>query len=238
MNSKEQELLAIALDRITATFGKSAVLKGGMVLKLLGSARYTNDLDYIFVPYKSRKQIAAALVKCLQSIPGVTISHSLNSKCLRIILTLGEISVQVEASVALDLKTDVATTKLISTQFRTPRRVVHIVDHTVSLANKLAAWNERRLTRDLYDIWFFLEMGISPDTAILDKRLKRPQYSRLVRNEDYFFGNSVEEFYEFLRSRVAIITQSQVAAELADYLTPDELVGVASLIKAALIKLK
>lgn len=38
-------------------FKNHAILKGGMVLKLLGSTRKTLDLDYTFVPFKSKKEI-------------------------------------------------------------------------------------------------------------------------------------------------------------------------------------
>ncbi len=51
MIEKEQELLARVLDLITQKFDKKAILRGGMVLRILGSPRYTNDLDYLFVPY-------------------------------------------------------------------------------------------------------------------------------------------------------------------------------------------
>ncbi len=47
MVEKEQQLIARVLDRVSGTFGKRAVLRGGMVLRILGSPRLTNDLDTI-----------------------------------------------------------------------------------------------------------------------------------------------------------------------------------------------
>lgn len=47
MIPKEQELLAKVLDMFAQKFNKKAVLRGGMVLRILGSQRFTNDLDYI-----------------------------------------------------------------------------------------------------------------------------------------------------------------------------------------------
>ncbi len=35
-----------------------------------------------------------------------------------------------------------------------PSRVVRVMAPGAALAHKLAAWNERRLVRDLYDAWF------------------------------------------------------------------------------------
>ncbi len=57
MVNKGEALIARALDCISQHFGKRAILRGGMVLRILGSPRYTNDLDYVFVPYKSKKDI-------------------------------------------------------------------------------------------------------------------------------------------------------------------------------------
>ncbi len=52
MIAKEQQLLARVLDLFAQKFDRKAVLRGGMVLRVLGSPRLTNDLDYVFVPYK------------------------------------------------------------------------------------------------------------------------------------------------------------------------------------------
>ena len=32
-------------------------MRGGMVLRILGCERFTNDLDYVFVPYRSKKDV-------------------------------------------------------------------------------------------------------------------------------------------------------------------------------------
>ena len=60
MINKEQALLAKIMDLFARKFDKNAILRGGMVLRILGSQRLTNDLDYIFVPYKSKKDIIPA----------------------------------------------------------------------------------------------------------------------------------------------------------------------------------
>jgi len=64
MNEKEQELLATVLDLFASEFADKALLRGGMVLKVMGSARYTNDLDYLFVPYRSKKDILSEILSC------------------------------------------------------------------------------------------------------------------------------------------------------------------------------
>ena len=50
-----EELLAWIIDFFATCFGNSAILKGGMSLRLLHSPRYTNDVDYVFIPFDSKK---------------------------------------------------------------------------------------------------------------------------------------------------------------------------------------
>jgi len=209
-----------------------------MVLRILGSPRFTNDLDYVFVPYKSKKDIVAEVVGCLESIEGATVTHSLNSKCLRVVLTVDDTTIQVEAKVALEAKTSMASTRLVSRTLGLPPRMVYITDHAEALANKLAAWNECRLIRDLYDAWFFLQMGVMPDMETLELRLRKPAYSRLVAKEDWFSGQSVPEFFGFVREHAARLSDDDIEAELADYLPSEELVGLGPQISAALVKLR
>jgi hypothetical protein len=106
----------------------------------------------------------------------------------------------------------------------------------VALADKMAAWNERRLMRDLYDIWFFLRMGVRPDEAVLARRLRKPEYSRLVKAADHFRGSSVADFRDFLLARVQQLTDAGLAAELKAYLRPDELAGLSMRIRAEFAK--
>ena len=119
-----------------------------------------------------------------------------------------------------------------------PPRMIRVTDYSVALANKLAAWNERRLIRDLYDIWFFLQMGVSPDRKTLETRLRKPVYSRLVKKKDRFSGVTIADFYEFLRKYASRLTDSDIQEELSDYLPREEMEGLAMQIRAALTKLR
>ncbi len=238
MVEKEQALIARVLDLFAQRFAKRAVLRGGMVLRILGSSRFTNDLDYVFVPYKSKKDIVPEVVECLKRIEGAKISHSLNSKCMRVVLTVDGATIQIEAKVAMTARTSMASTRAFSREFNLPPRMVCIAEHSVALANKLAAWNERRLIRDIYDIWFFLQMGIMPDQATLESRLRKPEYSRLVNKKDRFSGFTVGEFYDFIRRQVANMTDDEIGESMADYLPPDEIGGLAMQFRAALVKLR
>ncbi len=237
MNTNEEKLLAQILEVFSQTFGKKAVLRGGMALRILGSARYTNDLDYLFVPFKSKKEIVGMILNCLEQIPETTITHTLNSKCLRIIVENNECSVQIEAKVDLKVKTKAISNELIAHQHQLPVRVIPIVDNGISFANKLAAWNERRLVRDLYDIWFFIRLGAKPDSNTLLTRLSKPTYSRLVKKKDHFTGKTEREFYDFLIDQVSELSEQEVEDQLSRYIDPRELPGILLKIKTALLKL-
>ena len=77
-----------------------------------------------------------------------------------------------------------------------------------------------------------------PDIDTLEKRLKKPVYSRLVRKQDHFTGQTCGEFYDFMRTKVFGITDKDIANELSDYLPPQETVGLSLLFRAALARLK
>jgi len=237
MIEKEQELLAEILDLFAQNFEDRAILRGGMVLRLLGSPRLTNDLDYVFVPYKSKKSIVDEVIKVLKTLDGVCLKHSMNSKCLRIMITRASTTVQVEAKVATEVRTATASTRLFSPKYRFPPRLIHVADYTVALANKMAAWNERRLIRDVYDISFYRQMNILPDQETLMARLSKPCYSKLVMKEDYFKGKTERNFYDFLREKINKLSDKDIDRELSDYLAPEEIPGLAMEIRASLVKL-
>lgn len=237
MMEQQEKLMARVIDIFAQTFDKKAVLRGGMVLRLLGAPRCTNDLDYLFVPYRSKKDIVDGILDCLKQIEGAQVSYSMNSKCLRVVVATDEATIQVEAKVAMQTLASPITTRNISAQYGLPSRIINIVELSVALANKLAAWNERRLIRDIYDICFYLQMNISPDEKTLLQRLKKPIYSRLVGKNDHFTGSSLTEFYTFLRQKCADLNADDIRAELSGYLPSDEIDGLDLLFRAALTKL-
>jgi predicted nucleotidyltransferase component of viral defense system len=46
------------INQLADKFGNHAILKGGMELRLFDCPRYTNDLDYIFIPFASKNEIS------------------------------------------------------------------------------------------------------------------------------------------------------------------------------------
>jgi len=234
---EQQRLLAEVLDLFARRFEKRAVLRGGMVLRILGCERLTNDLDYVFVPYRSKKDIVDDMLEALRSMPNVTVRHSFNSKCLRVWIVRGEASIQVEAKTAMQVTAQTLSTGSLARAFNLQPRLIRVLDYPVALADKMAAWNERRLMRDLYDIWFFLRMGIRPDGPTLLHRLQKPEYSRLIKASDYFQGKTLDTFYGFLRSYANGLSEERVAQGLRDYLDETELAGLNMRFRAELARL-
>ncbi|MCK5199839.1 MAG: nucleotidyl transferase AbiEii/AbiGii toxin family protein, partial [Spirochaetales bacterium] len=146
------DLMLFLINLFAERFPQSAILKGGMALRLLDCPRYTNDLDYIFIPFLSKKDIVNDICKLLKKVPNLTFEYGLNSKCLRIKINYNNLSTQVEINVAEDCPSVPISTATLSSTTGQLSSVIRIMDYSVSMAHKLAAWNERRLIRDLYDL--------------------------------------------------------------------------------------
>ncbi len=236
MNANDRLLIEI-IDRFADRFGKAAVLRGGMVLRVLGCERFTNDVDYVFVPFRSKKEVVEEVLETLGAMPGVRLEHSLNSKCLRVRVDREGTRVQVEIKTSLGLPIQVISNRQLVRPLGLQPRLLPVVDFSVALSDKMAAWNERRLMRDVYDIAFFLRMGIRPDSPQLLARLKKPAYSRLVKIGDRFPGKTVPEFYRFLLDWVNQCDDADVAESLGPLLPADELQGLALRLRADIARL-
>lgn len=84
-----EALLAWIVDFFSINFGNSAILKGGMTLRLMHSPRYTNDVDYIFIPFDSKKDAKGIIEEALSKIDGLQYQTTMNSKALRILIAYG-----------------------------------------------------------------------------------------------------------------------------------------------------
>ena len=71
MFKSTEALLSWIVDFFAQKFGNSAILKGGMSLRLMHSPRYTNDVDYIFVPFDSKKDVKTLVGEALAQVEGL-----------------------------------------------------------------------------------------------------------------------------------------------------------------------
>jgi predicted nucleotidyltransferase component of viral defense system len=221
-----EPLMAKIIDLMSKHYDKRAILRGGMAIRLMGVPRYTNDLDYLIIPHKSKKELIPEITDLFKTIEGATVKHSFNSKCLRILVTVGHITIQVEAKVALQSKSSAISNEELAVPNGFPIRLIPIQDTSIALSNKMAAWNERRLSRDLYDIYFFLQLGVTPDIELLQERLSEPQYTTLVKHTDYFKGKSFSDYIEFMLHTIKKTDEAELENDLLSILPDNRVRGI------------
>jgi predicted nucleotidyltransferase component of viral defense system len=231
--SSLEGLMIFLINTFAEKFPQSAILKGGMCLRLLDCPRLTNDIDYIFVPYSSKNDILEGVLGMLDEIDGLSYEYTLNSKCLRIRVRYGELETQIEANVAQEHSTTFISTAALSRQLGLLGRIVQVSSYDTAMANKLAAWNERALLRDLYDLYFFYTMvQVMPDMVVLQKRLEKVASTPRNKNPPRM---TREQLVTKLRKRLSNLSTDDML-ELSDYLPSGELQGLEIKIRSQLLQ--
>lgn len=205
-----------------SSFHHHAILKGGMVLRLLDSPRSTNDADFVFVPYTSRKEILEDVRRALASVEGLEWSDRIDSRAWRILLKHGAWQAQVEITVAQACPSIPLSTAPLARQHGQAGSIVRVMDLSIALSNKLAAWNERRLWRDVHDLWFLHSLrNIDLDLPTLRTRLERVVPRRGKPRTMTFSELSSE-----LRSAADKVDAAKVLEELGDTIPASDLPGI------------
>jgi predicted nucleotidyltransferase component of viral defense system len=226
------ELAVFIINKFAEAFGNHAILKGGMVFKLLGSPRYTNDIDYVFVPYKSKNDIIDNIFNKLNKLFPAKVKIELHSKCVRYLIEHENIKIQIEVNVDMTCDTTDLSTISLAVKNKQPGKIIRVMNYGQLLSHKLAAWNERELFRDLYDIYFLYDiLDEKPDMKILTKRLSKIEPAKGKRGKK---SMSLNEFILKLETHVKQVSYNDVYGELSDYLNQVELAGLDKKIKIAL----
>jgi hypothetical protein len=225
------------IHKFAEEFEDEAILKGGMVLRLLDCPRATNDLDYVLVPYHSKKDVAPRVERILGNLPHeAKVQITMHSTMLRALISIGSVRGQIEVSVAESCKSTPLGTQPLARRVNQLGRIIRVVSHEVALANKLAAWNERRLLRDLYDANFYATtLGVLPDDETLSWRLShmRSGLPQLKRRRSMSHAAFLAELEEAVRA----LTDAALDQELGGILAPHELAGLADRMKVGLLRL-
>ena len=227
-----EALLAWIVDFFSINFGNSAILKGGMALRLMHSPRYTNDVDYIFIPFDSKKDAKGIIEEALSKIDGLQYQTTMNSKALRILIAYGGQSAQIEVNVEKECPSIPMSTALLGTAHGRPARILRIMEPSMSFAHKIAAWNERELMRDLYDIYQYESLfRISPRMDILQMRLKKARsYKGVAAARD------IDELANKL-AKIAEKLNDDIMTELRPLLSEEEFAGLAFRMRSAILDL-
>jgi len=231
-------LMVWVMNKLAERFGPKAILKGGMLLKLLDCPRYTNDLDYIFSSYRSKKDIVAAILEALSELEGAKVHHSLHSTSLRIILEYNDLKVQIEANVSETCASQEMSTASLAHSVNQLPRIIRVMKLEEALAHKMAAWNERGLMRDLYDIYYFYtRLKIKPDLDVLKKRLSKINDRQKSTHQSKVKSMTMNDFLAKLQKTAELIDDQSLKAELQGTLSVEELVGLNLKIRRSLLEL-
>ena len=227
-----EALLAWIVDFFAQKFGNSAILKGGMSLRLMHSPRYTNDVDYIFIPFGSKKDAKALVEEALSQVEGLKFVTTMNSKALRIIVDYNGQQAQIEINVEKECASIPISSSLLSAPYGYPARIIRVMEPSVAFAHKIAAWNERELMRDLYDIYQYESLfKVVPQMDILLKRLKNARsYKNVVASKN------IIELISKIRQYAENLTEKSFT-ELIPLLNSVELVGLSYRMRPALLAL-
>lgn len=208
------------------------MLKGGMALRLLDSPRLTTDIDYVFAPFSSKQDVRPQIERVLGEIEGAVIRLEVHSKMIRADVRVDSASIQVEVTVALECPGIAMATGGFARLLGHPSQVIRVMSLPHALAQKLAAWNERRLLRDLYDCYFlFARAGGMFDGDALDLRLARIESRHpLLRGRR---SMSRADLARELRAGVDGLTEESLQKELGGLLPVEEMAGASVRIGAA-----
>jgi hypothetical protein len=156
---------------------------------------------------------------------------------LKIEVTVGDATVIVEASLATTGEVIALSTEALCDPVSSILpRVIAVMPFEQALAHKLAAWNERRLLRDLYDIWFlYARLNIVASSPLLEMRLAKiesrlPQLKAMKRM-------SVAELASAINDTLNGLDQAGVDAELVGLLSSTERAGLHYKMRAGLLGL-
>ncbi|MFV1980641.1 MAG: nucleotidyl transferase AbiEii/AbiGii toxin family protein [Rhodothermia bacterium] len=221
------------IHRFAEEFEDHAILKGGLVLRLLDSPRLTNDIDFVLVPYSKKREIAPKVRAIIEELADADVDINLHSSMLRATIRIDGVGVQVECAVAPECPSIPMTTAAMAEVNGYPPKVIRVMDPAVALAHKLAAWNERRLIRDLYDAYFFVaRVGVEPDLATLEDRLRsiRSRRPELKRTRTM----TIAVFKDVLSQALTKLTDRDVDEELGGLLPAAARVGLSVQIRVAL----
>lgn len=227
------------INRLSETIGKYSILKGGMVLRVLESPRYTNDIDYVFAPLTSKKEVIPLIHKALGNLENIEFKERLHSTNISFDVKLknqfGVFKTQIKISISESCETQSLSTGNFAIKFNQSPRIIRVMQYEVALAHKLAAWNERKLIRDLYDAYFFYRnLNILPKLKTLRERLKKINYAKNLKKKAALTQMSLKSFLEVLKENLQNLTEQTVDEELRDFLDPHLIIGLSPKIKIGL----
>ena len=232
----QQSLMVWLINYLADSFGNSVILKGGMELRLLDCPRYTNDIDFVFIPFSSKKDVSKIVIEALEKVPDLKVQHSINSKCIQCICEYNALRVQLEINVAHACESQELSTASFAKIHSQSGRIIRGMRFDIALSHKIAAWNERDLIRDLYDCYFMVDvLDIQPHLPTLKQRLRTSQIRSGRKTKTV--SMTLNEFRIKLQKALSEITQEKIEEQLRDFFSPEELPGLENKIRIGIKRL-
>lgn len=177
------------------------------------------------------------MIEILSQLSESPLSISYHSSILQVTATINGVSIIIEGSTSEAFEPVVISTAPLAMRLQQQPCLISIMPNDMSLSHKLAAWLERRLTRDLYDIYILYErFEATPDLDILDKRLLNIHYLKGIKPRPKI--KSTQEFLAFLKEQVQSIKPELIEAQLQGLIDDRELEGIGTHIKIIILGLR
>jgi predicted nucleotidyltransferase component of viral defense system len=226
---------------MSESFGPKIILRGGMILRLLDSPRATHDLDYAFIGFDSKKQIVSPILNALSNYKQIKVEYSLHSTNVRFDIKLkngnGLFYVVLEANVIKDCPSVVISTGQIAEKNHLEPKLILTMKHEIALSNKLAAWTERRLIRDLYDAYYYYRfVDVKPDIETLRRRLGKLNYADRSLKKRAPKSLMLDGFYDLLANELRSLNEKDIKTGLPNIET-NLLPGLSIKIRSSLLEL-
>ena len=149
--------------------------------------------------------------------------------------TKGEdVKIIVEGSASSSFEPTLISTAPMAFRLNKQPTLISIMPNNMAFAHKCAAWLERRLVRDLYDIYVLYDkLNSTPDLEVLNERLKKLNYLKGVKPRPKLQNNS--EFLLFLKNQVSILDSYFIESQLHGLIDDRELNGIGNYMKNVLL---
>lgn len=232
-NKKREIILLDILSTVNTLFKDHAVLKGGLVLRLLNSPRFTQDIDYVFTTRESRKSILPRICDALAQKEIQTTESKMNSRGLFLHVKNKEgVLAQVEISIEKrrSIPTQVISTAALARELQRPTELVTVMALETAFSNKIAAALERDAMRDFYDLSLYEPMT-NLDVATLKQRLKTLTIKR-SKPKKYTFAQAAD----LLEDKINKLTPKEIEQGLKSILAPKDRKGIGLVVKASILR--
>jgi predicted nucleotidyltransferase component of viral defense system len=231
-----EELLVRILNHLAERMKDRLIVKGGMLLRLLESPRYTQDLDFVLLSKESKKVLVKELISALEEIPGIEVTREdLNSRGIFIDVRDRDSGTRatLETNVVLGtrLPSEPMSTAKISSLYALSGRIIRVMAPAEAFSNKIAACLERGAGRDLYDLSLFEPM--TPfDVPTLEDRLSRLEIDRAKSKKI-----TRDEAALLLKRRLDDMSEKRLKEEIFPLIPPEHQAGLLLVIRASVSRI-